>query len=146
MYWQSNRDYLAVNVDRYIKTKKSTYTSFELFRIKECHIPIEVLELDKNDKIIAFSWEPKGHRFAVIHGDNPKPDVSIYTMRTAHNTGRVSKLTTLKGKQANALFWSPAGRFIVLTGLRGFNGQLEFYNVDELETMATAEHFMANRY
>nr|GEZ67071.1 eukaryotic translation initiation factor 3 subunit B-like [Tanacetum cinerariifolium] len=26
---------------------------------------------------------------------------------------------------------------------RGFNGQLEFYNVDELETMATAEHFMA---
>ncbi|KAL3537154.1 hypothetical protein ACH5RR_000520 [Cinchona calisaya] len=64
-------------------------------------------------------------------------------MRTAHNTGRVSKLTTIKGKQANALYWSPAGRFIVLAGLKGFNGQLEFYNVDELETMATAEHFMA---
>ncbi|KAL2329458.1 hypothetical protein Fmac_017039 [Flemingia macrophylla] len=46
-------------------------------------------------------------------------------------------------KQANALFWSPAGRYIVLAGLKGFNGQLEFYNVDELETMATAEHFMA---
>ncbi|KAH7574014.1 hypothetical protein JRO89_XS03G0240100 [Xanthoceras sorbifolium] len=107
-------------------------------------IPIEVLELDnKNDKIIAFAWEPKGHRFAVIHGDSPRPDISFYTMRTAHNTGRVSKLTTLKGKQANALFWSPGGRFIVLAGLKGFNGQLEFYNVDELETMATAEHFMA---
>ncbi|KAH1109998.1 hypothetical protein GYH30_009078 [Glycine max] len=28
-------------------------------------------------------------------------------------------------------------------GLKGLNGQLEFYNVDELETMAMAEHFMA---
>ncbi|GAY44388.1 hypothetical protein CUMW_081790 [Citrus unshiu] len=144
MYWQSSGDYLAVKVDRYTKTKKSTYTGFELFRIKERDIPIEVLELDnKNDKIIAFAWEPKGHRFAVIHGDSPRPDISFYSMRTAQHAGRVSKLTTLKGKQANALFWSPSGRFIVLAGLKGFNGQLEFYNVDELETMATAEHFMA---
>ncbi|KAL5994878.1 Eukaryotic translation initiation factor 3 subunit B [Asimina triloba] len=144
MYWQSNGDYLAVKVDRYTKTKKSTYTGFELFRIKERDIPIEVLELEnKNDKVIAFAWEPKGHRFAVIHGDGPRPDVSFYSMRTAHNTSRVSKLTTLKGKQANTLYWSPAGRFIILAGLKGFNGQLEFFNVDELETMATAEHFMA---
>lgn len=110
MYWQSNGEYLAVKVDRYTKTKKSTYTGFELFRIKERDIPIEVLELEnKNDKIIAFAWEPKGHRFAVIHCDNtssnnnPRPDVSFYSMRSGHNTGRVSKLTTLKGKQANAL-------------------------------------------
>ncbi|XP_055817657.1 eukaryotic translation initiation factor 3 subunit B [Solanum dulcamara] len=144
MYWQSNGDYLAVKVDRYTKTKKSTYTGFELFRIKERDIPIEVLELDnKNDKIIAFAWEPKGHRFAVIHGDNPRPDVSFYSMRSGTNTGRVSKLTTLKGKQANALYWSPGGRFIVLAGMKGFNGQLEFFDVDELDTMASAEHFMA---
>ncbi|KAF2287294.1 hypothetical protein GH714_039562 [Hevea brasiliensis] len=144
MYWQSNGDYLAVKVDRYTKSKRTTYTGFELFRIKERDIPIEVLELDnKNDKIIAFAWEPKGHRFAVIHGDSPRPDVSFYSMRTAQNTGRVSKLTTLKGKQANALFWSPVGHYIILAGLKGFNGQLEFYNVDELETMATTEHFMA---
>ncbi|KAK9090555.1 hypothetical protein Sjap_023732 [Stephania japonica] len=118
MYWQSNGDYLAVKVDRYTKTKKSTYTGFELFRIKERDIPIEVLELDnKNDKIIAFAWEPKGHRFAVIHGDSPRPDISFYSMRTAQHTGRVSKLTTLKGKQANALFWSPSGRFILLADI-----------------------------
>ncbi|XP_050379356.1 eukaryotic translation initiation factor 3 subunit B-like [Argentina anserina] len=144
MYWQSNGEYLAVKVDRYTKTKKSTYTGFELFRIKERDIPIEVLELEnKNDKIIAFAWEPKGHRFAIIHGDNPRPDISFYSMRSAHNTGRVSKLITLKGKQANALSWSPSGRFIILAGLKGLNGQLEFYNVDEQETMATTEHFMA---
>ncbi|XP_059651708.1 eukaryotic translation initiation factor 3 subunit B-like [Cornus florida] len=144
MHWQSNGDYLAVKVDRYTKTKKSTYTGFELFRIKERDIPIEVLELDnKTDKIIAFAWEPKGHRFAVIHGNSPRPDISFYSMQSTHNTGRVLKLTTLEGKQADALYWSPAGRFIILAGLKGFNGQLEFYNVDELETMATTEHFMA---
>ncbi|KAF5939810.1 hypothetical protein HYC85_020977 [Camellia sinensis] len=144
MYWQSNGDYLAVKVGRYTKTKKSTYTGFELFRIKERDIPIEVFELEnKNDKIIAFAWEPKGHRFAVIHGDNPRPDISFYSMHSAHNNGWVSKLTTLRGKPANALYWSPVGHFIVLAGFKGFNGQLEFYNVDELETMVMAEHFMA---
>ncbi|KMZ67384.1 putative Eukaryotic translation initiation factor 3 subunit [Zostera marina] len=144
MYWQNCGEYLAVRVDRYTKTKKSIYTGFEIFRLKERDIPIEVLELEnKNDKIIAFSWEPKGNRFAIIHGDGPKPDISFYSMRTAQNTSRVSKLTTLKGKQANALFWSPTGRYIILAGLKGLNGQLEFFNVDELETMATGEHFMA---
>lgn len=139
MYWQSNGEYLAVKVDRYTKTKKSTYTGFELFRVKERDIPIEVLELEnKNDKIVAFAWEPKGHRFAIIHGDGPRPDISFYSMK-----GRVTKLTTLKGRQANALYWSPLGRFIILAGLKAYNGQLEFYNVDDLETMATAEHFMA---
>jgi len=41
------------------------------------------------------------------------------------------------------LIWSPRGNFAVLAGLKGFNGTLEFYNVNELETMATDEHFMA---
>ncbi|KAF2313046.1 hypothetical protein GH714_008883 [Hevea brasiliensis] len=142
MYWQSNGDYLAVKVDRYTKSKRTTYTGFELFRIKERDIPIEVLELDnKNDKIIAFAWEPKGHRFAVIHGDSPRPDVSFYSGLLITLAGFQSSL--LKGKQANALFWSPTGHYIILAGLKGFNGQLEFYNVDELETMATTEHFMA---
>lgn len=108
---------VSVQVDRYTKTKKSTYTGFELFRIKERDIPIEVLELEnKNDKIVAFAWEPKGHRFAIIHGDGPRPDISFYSMRSPNNVGRVTKLTTLKGKQANGLYWSPIGRFIILAG------------------------------
>ncbi|KAI3859659.1 hypothetical protein MKX03_031173, partial [Papaver bracteatum] len=58
MYWQGNGEYLAVN---HTKTRKSTCASFEFFRIKERDIPIEVLDLEnKNDKIIAFAWEPKG--------------------------------------------------------------------------------------
>ncbi|XP_056866076.1 eukaryotic translation initiation factor 3 subunit B-like [Raphanus sativus] len=140
MYWQSNGDYLAVKVDRYgSKSKKSIESGFEIFRVKEKDIPVEVLELDnKKDKIIEFAWEPKGQRFAVIHGDLPRPDVSFYSMRTP---GRVSKLVTLKAKQANALFWSPTGKHMVLADR--LNGKLEFYNVDMLMTMATVDNFMA---
>jgi len=141
MYWQSTGSYLAVKVDRYTKTKKSTYTGFELFRVGEKECPMEVLELDnKSEKIVAFAWEPKGHRFAIIHGDGPRPDISFYTMQD--KLGRVKKLGTLKGKSANQLFWSPQGKNVVLAGLKGLNGQLEFFNVDEFETLASAEHFM----
>lgn len=121
------------------------------------------MELEnKNDKIIDFAWEPHGHRFAIIHGDGPKPDVSIYSMKavvpppvtggkgeaaaataaaTSSGVQKVVKLTTLKARQANSLHWSPAGRFLLIAGLKGFNGQLEFFSVDDLETTATGEHF-----
>lgn len=110
MYWRNNGEYLAVQVDRCAETENKAHTGFELFRIKEKGITIEVFELDrKNDKIIAFAWEPTGHRFAVIHGNGPRHDMSFYSMRTAE-----SKITTLEDRQADAMFWSPAGKFIVL--------------------------------
>jgi len=141
MYWQSNGNYLAVKVERFTKTKKPTYTGFELFRVAEKGCPMEVLELEnKNEKIVAFAWEPKGHRFAIIHGDGPRPDITFYTMED--KLGRVKKIGTLKGKTANQLYWSPQGKNVVLAGLKSMNGQLEFFNVDEFETLATNEHFM----
>ena len=69
MHWQGAGDYLCVKVDRHTKTKKSTYTNFELFKIRSKHIPIEVLE--HKDHILAFAWEPNGNRFAIIHSSNP---------------------------------------------------------------------------
>ncbi len=66
-------------ITSYTKTKKSTDTIFELFWMKEHDIQIEALELkNKNDKIVVFAWELKGHR------------------------------STIRGKQANyAFYWSP---------------------------------------
>lgn len=50
----------TIQVDRYTKTKKTIYTGFELFSLKERDIPMEVLELpNKQEKIIDFAWEPK---------------------------------------------------------------------------------------
>eukprot|EP00899_Mesostigma_viride_P013900 jgi/Mesvir1/22510/Mv18538-RA.2 len=143
IYWQSQGDYLAVQVDRYTKTKKSTYTGFELFRVKERDIPIEVLELEnKNEKVVGFAWEPKGHRFIIMHSEGSKPDISIYSMKSGVSSSKVSLMTTLKNKTANQLFFSPQGNHVVFAGLKAMNGQLEFYNLNEMETMVSTEHFM----
>lgn len=71
----------------------------------------QVLEIEnKNEKVVAFAWEPKGHRFALIHGEGPRPDVSIYSMKSKTGQDKLTLLTTLKAKQANALYWSPQVR------------------------------------
>ncbi|KAF5831983.1 eukaryotic initiation factor [Dunaliella salina] len=144
IFWHPQGDYLAVKVDRYTKTKKSTYTGFELFSIRDKDIPMDVLELpNKSEKIVSFAWEPKGHRFAVVHGDGPRFSVSFYSMRDEKNRLAPRLLGTITNKACNQVHWSPQGKHIVLAGLKGLNGQLEFFSVDEMETMAAAEHFMA---
>ena len=42
LFWQPEGKYLAVQVDRYTKTRKTTYTSFELFSVHKRDIPMEV--------------------------------------------------------------------------------------------------------
>ena len=47
LFWHPQGEYLAVQVDRYTKTRKSTFTAFELFSVKERDIPMEVCALCK---------------------------------------------------------------------------------------------------
>lgn len=79
---------MAVKIERQ-KTKKQTVSSFEIFRLREKNVPIESLEL--KDTVQSLAWEPKvtliknkfdfqGNRFAIIHGEGTKPDVSFYQM------------------------------------------------------------------
>ena len=43
---------------------------------------MKVLELpNKSEKVHTFAWEPKGHRFCILHGDGPRPNISFYSMR-----------------------------------------------------------------
>lgn len=54
-------------------------------------------------------------------------------------------LKVLEKRQANHVFWSPKGHLAVLAGFGpGGNGLLEFYNVDDLESMRTDQHSMAS--
>lgn len=41
------------------------------------------------------------------------------------------------------MFWSPAGQFCVLAGLRSMNGILEFVDTQDMTVMTQTEHFMA---
>ncbi len=49
---------------------------------------------------------------------------------------------TFESRAANCLFWSPLGSHLVVAGLGTFNGQLEFLDVDSLESLGQNEHFM----
>lgn len=50
----------------------------------------------------------------VMWGSKGSIGVSFHSLSSAYNISRVSKLTTLEGRQADAMFWSPAGKFIAL--------------------------------
>lgn len=144
--WHPQGDYLAVTVDKYTKTRKSTTTNFELFSLREKDVPIDMLELpNKSEKIVQLAWEPKGTRFAILHGEGTRPSVSVYNMRDSKSSARgVVHLTTMANKQCSDLRWSPNGRFLVLAGLKhGLNGVLEFWDVEENALMSAGEHFMA---
>eukprot|EP01117_Protostelium_nocturnum_P014876 TRINITY_DN570_c0_g1_i1.p1 TRINITY_DN570_c0_g1~~TRINITY_DN570_c0_g1_i1.p1 ORF type:complete len:666 (+),score=227.02 TRINITY_DN570_c0_g1_i1:78-2000(+) len=130
--WHPNGTYLCLKIDR--QKKKTTTQGFEVFRIKERDMPIELL--DVKDTAHAFAWEPNGNRFAVIHGKSARSyDISFYVVEKT-----IKLLKTLEKRNANHLSWSPQGHYIVLAGLN-MSGSLEFFNVDDMETMGTADHF-----
>merc|ERR1712125_250396 len=87
--------YLGVKVTRHTKSKKTLYNNLELFRVNEPGIPVEMLDI--KDAVMAFAWEPKGSRFAMIHAENPsstKVNVSFYDMNK-----KVEPSTTQKKKK-----------------------------------------------
>jgi len=146
MHWQKNGDYLCVKVDRYKKKNDDKeqvkyigiYYNFELFRIREKQIPIDKVEV--KEPVLAFAWEPTGSKFAYIHGEAPRINV---TFQNIQPKGKVVLMKTLEKRSANHLFWSPNGQFIVLAGLRSMNGVLEFVDTQDMTVMNQTEHFMA---
>lgn len=147
MHWQKSGDYLCVKVDRYSKLRKEKddlpkyaglYYNFEVFHMREKQIPVDSVEIKEN--VHAFAWEPIGTKFAIIHGESAQSlNVSFYGVKTGQTPVLLKKY---ERKTANHLFWSPAGQFIVLAGLRNMNGVLEFVDTSDFTTMNTNDHFM----
>ncbi len=138
LIWHPSGDFLCVKVERLSKSKKPISTNLEIFRMREKDIPLEAIEV--KDPVQDVSWEPQGKRFAVLHrpADAARPDVSFYEV-----AAKVKLLKTLKAKGVNQLCWSPQGNYIVLAGLI-YSGALEFYSVNEMESLANEEHHMCN--
>lgn len=165
MYWQSAGDFLCIKVDRHTKSKKGTYTNLEIFRINERNIPVEVIEI--KDTILAFAWEPKGARFAVIQTSDPslgtpgvtlKTILAFYAFETAKSRTDATfrQVRAVDRKTCNTIEWSPKGRFLAVATLGGSSTfDLEFWDVDfegdkkedeaifnaNLQCLSTAEHY-----
>ncbi|CAJ0751189.1 13004_t:CDS:10, partial [Entrophospora sp. SA101] len=129
-------------IDRHTKTKKSTYATLEIFRIREKDIPVEVIEI--KDTVITFAWEPNGERFAIITTNDPnygqpgvasRTNVSLYYLEKPKpgksSVANFKLIKTLEKKTSNSIFWSPHGRHFVLATLRSQSVfDLEFWDLD----------------
>lgn len=149
LHWQSSGKYLCVKVDRHTKTKKSTFTSLEFFRLREKNIPVEIIELKAS--IVNFAWEPaNGDRFVFITADDavpgaaavaPKMAVHFYAPEKlkgggggAGGAGAVGEFTlvkTVERKNSNAIYWCPKGRFVLVATVHSqMSFELEFWDCD----------------
>ena len=58
MWWNPTGEFLGVKVLRHTKSKKTVFNNFELFRVKEPGVPVEMLDI--KDAVMDFGWEPNG--------------------------------------------------------------------------------------
>jgi translation initiation factor 3 subunit B len=139
MEWHPQGDFLCVRVSRFTKSKKSTYTNFEIFRMRGRAYPVESLEV--RDAVVDFAFEPRGDRFVVIRGVEPLCSVDMYSMGGVQN-GKLVKENTLEKKALNKAFWSPIGGVVLLAGVKSLNGTLEWYEAATMDKVGGGEHFM----
>lgn len=57
--------------------------------MREKNIPVDSEEV--KEPIHAFSWEPVGSKFAIIHGEAPNITVSFYSVKTGQTPTMLSK-------------------------------------------------------
>ncbi|KAJ3332456.1 Translation initiation factor 3 subunit b [Blyttiomyces sp. JEL0837] len=168
LHWQSDGKFLLVKVER-AKTKKQTVSNLEIFRVKEKDVPVDVLDLKANETVVNVFWEPKGDKFAIITaeggvagkfyvhfyemngpvaaaaagaGGKKKSDKGVGVEGASSEVGGAKLLRTLERKGINQVVWSPKGRIAVLAGVRAFQGDLEFWDVEDMILLGSGEHYM----
>jgi len=146
MHWQKSGDYLCVMVNRYKKILTDNerkyaglYYNFEVFHMLEKQIPVDTVKIEET--VHAFSWEPVGTKFDIVHGDSQSNNVSFYGVKKGLQQPP-ELLKKYERKTANCIFWSPTGQFVILAGLRQMNGALEFIDTADFTSMGGGEHFM----
>lgn len=149
IHWQKSGDYLCVKVDRYSKSRKDKkdadvkfmgiFYNLEIFHMREKDIPTDSVEI-KDQVIMAFAWEPIGHKFAIVHGEQNNSNVSFYEVKKGQKPALVRKL---EKKVCTHLFWSPRGTFIVMANLT--LGMFEFVDTEnDYVVMNSGDHFRAS--
>lgn len=144
MVWQSQGHYLAVKVSK-AKTKKTTSSNIEIFRVNAPDVPVETLELE--DAALTLVWEPEGSRLAVAVDQNGKTPVHFYQMKKK----KVTHLRTVTDRHCNTMHWSPQGDIVLLamvvtaSGSARMYAAMEFLDLDTFEAIGKPiEHYKCN--
>jgi translation initiation factor 3 subunit B len=142
VHWQSEGEFLLLQVDRLAGKGRKTITSnLELFRLRARDIPVEVIECP--ERVEALQWEPRGSRLLTAHNVEFRNIVRIYDAASGDRGSNVTLVGTLERKQLTHYVWSPRGDFLLLAGLDTTSAFLEFWSVNEMAMLASREHFMA---
>ena len=100
--------------------------------MREKDIPVDVVEMKVSEELTSLYWEPKGNKFAIIATENSNSFVYFYEVEknsaTSATAAAVKVLKHFEAKGVNVVKWSPKGRVCVLGGIRGFTGDLQFWD------------------
>jgi len=141
MHWQSEGEYLCLQVTKLSRTKKKEGTNLEIFRIRERDIPVEIVQV--KDTVRGFFWETKGCRFAALTTDESghHPKLVFYSL-AGGNCEQVC-VFDLPSNSFNQFYWAPEGQYFVAAAVSG--GDLLFGGLtpeNKLEILHKDEHFM----
>ncbi|TID19828.1 hypothetical protein CANINC_003711 [Pichia inconspicua] len=140
--WNESGKYLCCNVTRHTKSKKRFFSDLHIFQLTEKDIPVDKVE--SKDLIINFKWEPWSHKFVTIskvdRGEPSQTNVGVEPNHTTFYDVEEVKVgsSTLKKwvklvsipDSCNDIFWSPTGRFVIITSIGASTAQLKFYDVE----------------
>ena len=124
------------------KTKSTKATSFEVFRLRERDIPIDLTEVAETEEIKSdILWEPCGNRFAFLVSDDAGASAYVYEVMPSKTAQAIKQLGKVDARGMNMILWSPQGRFCLLAGSRGYSGSLVFYDFHDLTLLNRQEHY-----
>ena len=85
-----------------------------------------------------------GGAAALAGGSSTKASISTASeaAAAAAEAGGVKLTKSLDRKGVNQVLWSPLGRVAVLAGIKGYQGELEFWDTEELIQLGSGEHYM----
>mmetsp|Transcript_9084 Transcript_9084/g.20137 ORF Transcript_9084/g.20137 Transcript_9084/m.20137 type:complete len:736 (-) Transcript_9084:179-2386(-) len=167
MYWQSEGEFLCLQVTKLNKQKNRVSINMEILRVKERQVPVDVVTIE--DTVKGVFWETKGRRFAVLTTDaeGAKPKLLLYSLDKKPELERKPKdkdlllsaeapkceqvaCFALPSASYNEVVWAPEGQYFVIAsksfpGGASTSGDIIFAGLtpdNKLEILNKVHHYM----
>ena len=129
--WSGNGKAVIVRADTDRDAKgQSYYGESGLYYMTGTGKENQSIHLDKEGPIHDIQWAPSGRDFIAIYGFVPgKATLFGEKCKPKFEFGSVAH---------NTVIWSPHGRFVCLAGFGSLNGDMDFWDMNKLKKMGSA--------
>ena len=150
--WHPQDMFLALLVDRWNKTKRTSSVNFEIFRLQERDIPVDNVECPQGQSLIHFAWEPsvhkpskQSHKFATIVRDDASGTCHLVFWEDKKDpkqpVRQFTAVARFEHKFIDRIYWSPKGTFLLACNITtNSNGNFELWDSSEMCLVASMEH------